>query len=221
MPQSYFSPEALTFLTQLKKNNRRPWFQKNKSRYDATIKEPCIRFISDFAIPLHDISPYLVADPRKSMFRIYRDIRFSHDKKPYKTHVGLQFGLRGPQGKDVHVPGYYLHMEPGDCGVYAGIWHPDNPTLLKIREAIVARPDEWKKVTRGFELVGDTLSRPPHGFPKDHPLIEDLKRKDFMITVPLEDDDICSARFMAQFTKACKKMAPLVEFVAKALDLKW
>lgn len=221
MPQSYFTPEALVFLKQLKKNNRRPWFLKNKERYEQSVKEPCIRFISDFAVPLHDISPHLVADPKNSMFRIYRDIRFSHDKKPYKTHVGLHFGLRGRDGKTVHVPGYYLHLEPGDCGIYAGIWHPDTPSLHKIRTAIVSNPNQWKKATRGWDMYGESLSRPPHGFPKDHPLVEDLKRKDFMISTPLEDDDICSPKFKSNFNRNCRKMAPLVEFLAKALEMKW
>ena len=220
MPQAHFSGDLFTFLTQLKKNNRRPWFLKNKPRYEAVVKEPCIGFVTDFAIPLHDISSYLISDPRSSMFRIYRDIRFSSDKKPYKTHVGLKFSLKsGPQ--NVHVPGYYLHLEPGDCGVYAGIWHPDNPTLLKIRNAIVANPEAWSKATRGWELIGDALARPPRGFPADHPLIDDLKHKDFMITANFSEKDICSPKFMSEMVKACRKMSPLVEFLAKALALKW
>ena len=220
MPQAHFSPDLFLFLSQLKKNNRRPWFLKNKSRYEVSIKEPCVRFVTDFAVPLQSISAHIASDPRTSMFRIYRDIRFSHDKKPYKTHVGLRFPVR--RGKeDVHVPGYYLHLEPGDCGVYAGIWHPDNPTLLKIREAIVARPEAWKKATRGWELIGDALSRPPRGFPCDHPLVEDLKHRDFMISAHFSEKDICSPKFMNEMAKACKKMSPLVEFLVRALEMKW
>jgi uncharacterized protein (TIGR02453 family) len=220
MPPSYFSPDLFEFLVKLKRNNRREWFQKNKATYELLIKEPSIRFISDFAQHLHEISPHLVADPRNSMFRIYRDIRFSADKKPYKTHVALQFNHRG-NGKNVHAPGYYLHIEPGRCLMGAGSWHPDGPSLLKIREAIVARGDDWKKATKGWELAGESLSRPPRGFPNDHPLIEDLKRKDFLFVMDLSEKQICSPKFMGEFVSGCGKMAPLVAFLSKALSLKW
>lgn len=220
MPQAYFSPEVFVFLKQLKRNNKREWFLRNKERYEQVIKEPCIRFISDLASDMEAISTHLACDPRSSMFRIYRDIRFSADKKPYKTHVGLQFSHRG-NGKDVHAPGYYLHFEPGQSFVCAGIWRPDTASMLKIREAIVARPQEWKKACRGGELVGDTLTRPPRGFAPDHPLIEDLKRKDFLVSTDLDEKAICNSRFRNDFVKTCRKMAPMVEFLAKALDMKW
>ena len=220
MPQSYFSSDLFEFLAKLKRNNRREWFQKRKPQYEQVIKEPCIRFISEFAQHLHEINPHLVADPRSSMFRIYRDIRFSADKKPYKTHVGLQFNHRGG-GKNVHAPGYYLHMEPGQSFVAAGVWHPDRASLLKIREAIVARPEEWKKATKGWELGGESLSRPPRGFPIDHPLVEDLKRKDFLLLIDLNEKQICSPKFMGEFVKGCREMAPMVEFLAKGMGMKW
>ena len=220
MPPSYFSADLFDFLIKLKRNNRREWFQKNKATYESLIKEPCIRFISDFAQHLNEISPQLVADPRSSMFRIYRDIRFSPDKKPYKTHVGLQFNHRG-NGKNVHAPGFYFHLEPARCFMAAGSWHPDGPSLLKIREAIVARPAEWKKTTKGWEMVGESLSRPPRGFPCDHPLVEDLKRKDFLLLIDLNEKQICSPKFMSEFVRGCRKMAPMVEFLSRALALKW
>jgi uncharacterized protein (TIGR02453 family) len=220
MPSSpYFTPDLFDFLVRLKRNNRREWFQKNKPKYEQIIKEPCIRFVIDAAMPLHNVSPYLRSDPKSSLFRIYRDVRFSNDKRPYKTHIGMQFSAGA---KDVHAPGYYLHLEPGGCFVCGGIWQPDRIPLLKIREAIVAQPENWKKACRGLTLSNeDKLSRPPRGFPGEHPLVEDLKRKSFIALVDLTQTQICGPRFMTEFAKATKKIAPMVEFLAKALEVKW
>jgi len=217
--QAYFTSDLFDFLTRLKRNNRREWFLKNKPRYEQLIKEPCIRFVCDAAEPLQSISPHLRSDPKSSMFRIYRDVRFSNDKRPYKTHIGMQFSAGA---KDVHAPGYYLHLEPGGCFVCGGIWQPERIPLLKIREAIVAKPDTWKKATRGLALSDeDKLSRPPRGFPCEHPLMDDLKRKSFIALIDLTEGQICGPRFMNDFAKATKKMAPVVEFLAKALEVKW
>ena len=219
--QSYFTPEVFEFLLKLKRNNRREWFLKNKTRYEQVIKEPSIRFVYDAAEPMHVISPHLRSDPKSSLFRIYRDIRFSSDKRPYKTHIGMQFGLSSGS-KDVHAPGYYLHFEPGGCFVCGGIWQPERIPLLRIREAIVARPEEWKQATRGLTLSDeDKLSRPPKGFPREHPLMEDLKRKSLIALIDLNEKQICGKKFMNDFTKSTQKMAPLVEFLAKAMGMKW
>jgi len=219
--QPYFTAELFDFLVRLKRNNRREWFLKNKARYETVIKEPSIRFVCDAAGPLQEISDYLRSDPKSSLFRIYRDIRFSNDKRPYKTHVGMQFGLSSGS-KDVHAPGYYLHLEPGGCFVCGGIWQPDRLALLKIREEIIARPEEWKKVTRGLTLSDeDKLSRPPKGFGREHPLMDDLKRKSIIALIDLNERQICGKGFMADFTKSTRKMAPLVEFLSKAMGMKW
>jgi len=217
--QAYFPSDLFDFLTRLKRNNPREWFLKNKPRYEQLIKEPCIRFVCDAAEPLQSISPHLRSDPKSLMFRIYRDVRFSNDKRPYKTHIGMQFSAGA---KDVHAPGYYLHLEPGGCFVCGGIWQPERIPLLKIREAIVAKPEAWKKATRGLALSDeDKLSRPPRGFPCEHPLMDDLKRKSFIALIDLTEGQICGPRFMNDFAKATKKMAPVVEFLAKALEVKW
>ena len=138
-------------------------------------------FVTIFSGPLRRISQRFVADPRPSggsMFRIYRDTRFARDKSPYKTHIGLQF--RHERAKDVHAPGFYLHLEPGNVFVGAGIWHPDTKTQRAIRQAIVDDPTGWKRATRGRKfgkthaLVGDSLKRPPRDFDAEHPLVEDL-----------------------------------------------
>jgi uncharacterized protein (TIGR02453 family) len=152
------------------------------------------------------------------MFRIYRDTRFSSDKRPYKTHVGMSFPHRGTKQK-VHLPGFYFHLEPESCFAAAGCWHPDNPTLTQIRTAIVERPDAWKKAVRGLELEGDALSRPPRGYPADHPLVEDLKRKDFIASIAFTDAQVCGPGFMTDFLAACRKLSPLVAFLSQALGL--
>ena len=131
-------PALFDFLRELKANNERPWFEENKARYRAEVQGPMLDFIQAFAEPLAEISPHFRADPRAnggSLFRIYRDTRFSKDKTPYKTNVGAHF--RHEAGKDAHAPGFYLHLEPGMCFAGCGVWHPDSPTLGRIRDAIL------------------------------------------------------------------------------------
>lgn len=217
-----FSPELFDFLRQLKRHNNREWFARNKARYQQVVVEPAMQFISGFGPHLARFSPHFVADPRPtrgSLFRIYRDTRFSSDKLPYKTHVGIHFSHE--RGKDAHAPVFYLHLEPDQCFAAAGVWHPDNPALTKIRSAVVREPKEWDKVRRKLELEGDSLTRPPKGFDPNHPLINDIKRKDFVASVALTEEQICGERFMRDFTAACRKMLPLVEFTTRAVGLKF
>jgi uncharacterized protein (TIGR02453 family) len=217
-----FSPELFAFLRQLKRHNDRDWFAKNKMRYQQVAVEPAMLFISGFAASLATLSPYFVADARPtrgSLFRIYRDTRFSSDKLPFKTHIGIRFSHEN--GKDVHAPIFYLHLDPDGCYVAAGVWHPDNRALTRIRSAIVASPEQWEKATRKLELEGESLTRPPKGFCSSHPLIEDLKRKDFVASVALTEEQVCSPKLMQEFTAAGRKLKPLVEFTTKALGLKF
>lgn len=223
MPETpFFAPELFEFLRQLKKRNNRDWFNKNKDRYEMHVRVPALQFIAAFAPRLHQISPHFSADPhptRGSLFRIYRDTRFSADKKPYKTHAGMSFNHAA--GKHVHAPGFYLHLEPEGCFAAAGVWHPDSQALTKIRTAIVREPERWRAATRKLELGGDTLTRPPKGFDPAHPFVEDLKRKDYITSVTFEDEQVCSPKFIRDFDAACRKMAPLVEFTAAALGMKY
>jgi uncharacterized protein (TIGR02453 family) len=223
MPNStFFSPDLFVFLRQLRRHNNREWFAKNKERYQQVIVEPALLFIGCFAPHLARLSPFFLADPRPtrgSLFRIYRDTRFSLDKRPFKTHVGIRFSHAN--GKDAHAPVFYLHLEPENCFVAAGVWHPDNPALTKIRTAVVEQPEGWAKVRRKLELEGDSLTRPPRGYDPKHPFIEDIKRKDFVASVGLSDRQICGPAFMKDFADACRAMLPLVEFTTKALGLKF
>jgi uncharacterized protein (TIGR02453 family) len=222
----YFGAETFAFLEELAKNNNRQWFQENKERYDAHVKEPAISFIVDFEPFLKKISKHFVADPRPvggSLFRIYRDVRFSKDKHPYKTNTGVQF--RHNQGKDVHAPGFYLHLEPNNVFAAVGIWHPDPETLGKIRDAINENPSRWKKAVNEkafrsrFDLSGDSLRRAPKGYDPDHPLIEDLKRKDFVGTTSLTQDAVGNHDFPQDFAEICSAGTPLVTFLCSAVGL--
>ena len=176
MNDSHFTPATFAFLTDLAANNNRPWFMENKARYERDLKEPALRFISDFGPHLGKISSRFRADPRAnggSMFRIYRDTRFSKDKSPYKTYTGIQF--RHEAGKDAHAPGFYLHIQPGSCFAGCGVWHPDGPALARIRQSIDENPAAWKRASRGkrfrgtFELSGDSLIRAPKGYDPSAP----------------------------------------------------
>ena len=141
-----FSADLFKFLAELKNNNNRDWFNENKARYLSNVADPMCRFVAAMGPRLRKISKYYVADPRRhggSMFRIYRDARYSKDKRPYKEHIGCQF--RHVAGKDAHAPGFYAHFEPGQVLIGGGVWMPPSPVLFKIRSAIAEKPDDWKK----------------------------------------------------------------------------
>ena len=221
MPDAaFFRPDLFNFLRQLKRHNNREWFAKNKQRYEEAVRDPALLFIENFGPHLHSLSPHFVADPRPtrgSLFRIYRDTRFSPDKRPFKTHVGIHFSHAS--GKDAHAPAFYLHLEPENCFAAVGVWHPDSRALTKIRMAIAAEPGQWAKARRKLELEGDSLMRPPRGFDPNHRFIEDIKRKDFVALAGLTEAQVCSPKFIRDFAAACRTMLPLVEFTAKALGL--
>jgi uncharacterized protein (TIGR02453 family) len=217
-----FGPELFRFLRDLKANNDRVWFNSNKDRYEKEVRGPALDFVEEFAPHLAEISPHFVADARPSggsLFRIHRDTRFSKDKAPYKTHVGIHF--RHELAKHAHTPGFYLHLEPGSVFTGVGIWRPDAPALLKIREAIAADPKAWRRATAdgAVRLGGESLKRAPTGFDPEHPLIDDLKRKDFIASVELTQKEACSAGFLERFAGTCRETSPLVGFLCEALDL--
>jgi uncharacterized protein (TIGR02453 family) len=184
----YFSAELFRFLAELRTHNNREWFQKNKERYEAQVRDPLLGFIADLGSGLRKINSHIVADPsptRGSMMRIYRDIRFSKHKSPYKTSVAAHFWH--DKGNEGATPGYYLRLEPSGSLVGAGIWRPEPGALGKIRDAIVSDSKRWKRATstgqRGahYEMWGESLQRVPRGYDPDHPFAEDLKRKDFTV----------------------------------------
>jgi uncharacterized protein (TIGR02453 family) len=219
-PQAHFTPEFFRFFRELKAHNDRAWFNANKGRYEAAVRDPMLRFIADFAAPLSRISRRFLADARASggsMFRIYRDVRFSKDKSPYKTHAAASFHHEA-SGR-VHAPGFYLHIGPGEVYAGGGIWHPEPDVLARVREAVVARPAEWKRARKGLELDGERLKRPPAGFDPAHPLIEDLKFKDFIAGAEFSEKEACSPAFTGKIAAAFKEIAPLVKFLCGALRI--
>jgi uncharacterized protein (TIGR02453 family) len=216
----YFDDETLAFLRELKRHNDRDWFAKNKERYERSVKEPFLQFIEDAGPELRSISRSLVADPRPvggSLFRIYRDVRFSKDKSPYKPYASAHF----PLGRGTAGPGYYLHVEPGGSIIAGGMWMPDPHALQAIRERISSRPAEWTKARGELDDDETALKRPPRGFSPDDPMIEDVKRKRFTSSISLTDAQITGPSLMKTFMRGCERLSPLMAFLAPAVGASW
>jgi len=196
---------TIDFLRDLRANNNRDWFQQNKGRYQAELVMPARQFVEAVAADLHQISPYLAGG---TLFRIYRDVRFSADKSPYKTHMGIQF--RHEDGKDVHCPGYYFHVEPGDCFAGAGIWHPDKEQLQAIRGAILAQPQIWLEATQGLSLGGESLKRPQKEW-VGHAQQADLMRKDYVAFEKFPE----AGNPVELFVKFARRSAGLMKFLCQ------
>ena len=180
------------------------------------------------AAPLAKLSPHFRAEPKKvggSLMRIYRDVRFSKDKRPYKTNVGIQF--RHEEGRDVHAPGFYFHVDLEEVFLGVGIWHPDSEPLKQIRKAIDKDPTSWKKAKSGkafrdrYQLAGDSLKRPPKGYDAEHPLIEDLKRKDFIAIQSLDHDDLFDPGLVKNTIANFRAAKPLMAFLCRAVRVKF
>jgi uncharacterized protein (TIGR02453 family) len=228
MPLRYFTPGFFEFFEELSRNNNREWFLKNKQRYETTVRAPMLAFIADFAPRLRKISANFVADPsptRGSMMRIYRNLRFSRDKTPYKTNAAAAFHHRG--ASHFGAPSFYLSLSPAEAFAGVGVWHPEPDAVRKVRDAIVAHPVNWKKAVNDrrflarYELMGDVLSRPPKGYDPAHPLIDDLKRKDFVAGTQFTRSEVCSPKFLDLFTATCATAAPFTRFLTEALGQRW
>lgn len=223
-----FDPDTLAFLRELSSNNNREWFQANKSRYEDQVLDVALRFILSMQDPLADIAPRFEAQPTRvggSLMRVYRDTRFSKNKTPYKTNVGIQF--RHERAKDVHAPGYYVHIDPDNVFVGIGMWRPDSEPLGAIRNRITGRPAEWQRLLddttfkRRFYLGGEKLTRPPRGFDKDHECVEDIKRKSFIAVQDFAVDDCVSPQFQRKVESAFKAGTPFMQFLCKAVGVKF
>jgi uncharacterized protein (TIGR02453 family) len=221
-----FRPALYTFLGRLAKHNERGWFNDHKSEYDAAVRAPALEFIRGMEPRLADLSPHFRAIARRSggsLMRIYRDIRYSNDKTPYKTNVGIQF--RHAIGHDVHAPGYYLHLAPGECFAGVGIWRPESHVLRRLRDFLADNPGGWRSAvetvafSRQFTLSGESLIRPPRGYPPDHPLLEDLKRKDFIAIAPLRREETLAGDFPERLTARFAAATPFMRYLCQALEL--
>ena len=226
MATRYFTPELFKFLKDLKENNNREWFKANQERYEDNVRQPALDFITDFGTTLDTLSPHFLADSRTvggSLFRIQRDTRFAKDKTPYKLNTGVHF--RHEQAKDAHAPGFYIHLEPGRCFIGAGLWRPETKVAYQIREYIDAEQGAWKTATGAkgfagvFELGGDALKRPPKGFDPEHPLLEDLKRKDFIATQNLTQGQVTRTDFPSFFEQQCRAAEPFMKFLCASVGV--
>ena len=223
-----FYPSTLRFLEELTANNNRDWFAENKARYEEEVLDVALRFIQSMQEPLAEIAPHFVAMPTRvggSLMRVYRDTRFSKNKTPYKTNIGIQF--RHEQAKDVHSPGYYLHIEPHQVFLGAGMWRPEAEPLRGIRERIAARPAEWRRalrdpqLQRNFSLGGDSLSRPPRGFSKDQDCIDDIKRKSFIAVRDMDPATCLKPQFQRTVESSFRMAEPFMRFLCKSVGVRF
>jgi uncharacterized protein (TIGR02453 family) len=220
-----FGAETFHFLTELEHNNNRPWFAENKARYDELVFEPAMDFIVAMGPHLAKLSGDIDAIPKRqggSLMRVYRDTRFSKDKTPYKLNIGIQFRHRW--GKDAHAPGFYCHISNQDIFLGAGMWRPDPPSLAAIRQRIDNKAELWNKILttpafkRRYQLGGSSLKRPPKGYTADNPMVEELKRKDFIAVCHLSPEDVASAGFAAKAARIYAAGNPLMKFLCDAIQ---
>lgn len=223
-----FPEKTLAFLHKLSQNNERDWFQAHKADYEAGVLEPSLDFIQALEQPLAKLSPRLLCIPKRvggSLMRIYRDTRFAHDKRPYKTNIGIHF--RHDAFRDIHGPGYYFHVGLDECFAAGGIWHPEPASLEKIRQHIVDQPKAWGAVRRATSRLGDSAfhgdaaKRVPRGFAADHPWVEDLKRKDFIVTRRFDEGLLYSADLQDFVLETYAALKPLMKFICTSQGMRF
>ena len=220
----HFGPDFFRFLVDLRDHNNRPWFLAHKDRYETAVRDPFLRLVADLGPLLQKLHPPFAADPSPvggSMMRIYRDIRFSRDKSPYKTYVAAHFRHADLKGES--APALYLHLEPGKSGLGGGIWRPAPPVAKRIRDAIVRDSQRWRRLTLGrrftstYTLAGESYKRTPRGYAADHPLADDLRRQDFIIGSPLTEPQIASRSFLELVIDRYKTAMPLMQFLVDSV----
>ncbi|HEX3703725.1 MAG TPA: DUF2461 domain-containing protein [Vicinamibacterales bacterium] len=221
-PAPRFPPETLAFLRALKRNNRRDWFQPRKGQYEAKVRAPMIAIIDKLAVDFRRFAPELVASPKVSLYRIYRDTRFSEDKTPYKTHVAASFPWRGlPRHEGA---GVYFHLAPDGLWIGGGMYAPPAPQLHAVREHIAANLGRLRRIIAapGFKktfgaLEGSKLQRVPRGFSKDHKAAELLKHRQFLAGVELPAPFASDPTFYRRLLGILRQAVPLVRFLNEPL----
>lgn len=213
---------AVEFLTELKNNNNREWFQKNKSRYE-TIKADLTAFLQKLipAIAAFD-KEVAVITPQDCIFRIYRDVRFSNDKSPYKTQIGAFISKTGRKGNQ---PGYYVHLEPGQSFLAGGLYMPPPDLLKAVRSEIFFNTGDFKAIINNPEFIRffgslddfDKLTRPPKGFDPEWPDIELLRYRSYVVTHKVDENILHSSAYVNHCIEAFKAMHPLNTFLRKAM----
>jgi len=230
---SFFTPASLTFLRGLARNNRRDWFEAHRAEYETAILKPMREFVEEMDVRLARLAPEIVGDPKRSLFRIYRDVRFSKDKSPYKTHAACWFFHRDAThrvGQESHGggAGFYFHVQPGGCLDAGGIWMPPREALGKIRDAMAAKPAAFTRVVsapatvRRFGALDEdaVLTRVPRGYDPDHPAAKWLRYQSFTLGRALSDAQVTSARLPALVAEDFAAMLPLVRWLNASLGLK-
>ena len=226
---AYFSDASFKFLHGLAAHNNKTWFNDHKPQYEEHLRQPFLRLIGDLQPDIEAISPHFRADPRTvggSLYRIQRDARYSHDKSPYKTWQGARFYHE--RRRLQIVPLFYLHLQPGNCFLGGGLWHPEPENMRKVRQFIFDNPASWERavrdpaITRRFAMDTDEkLQRPPRGYPADHPHIEDLKQRNWVYSRPLTDAQMCSPQLRQTLVKDYTTLAPFIDYLCAALDLEF
>ena len=217
-PSPAFTPETLRFLRGLKRNNRREWFEQRREIYERSVKAPMLALIEQLTQGMTAYAPAHVRPAARCMFRIYRDTRFSTDKKPYKTHQGAWWAhnaLAKTSGA-----GYYLHVSDTELVVAAGVYMPEKDQLLAIRRHLLEHHSEWKRLIAGRSLLRSfavhepmALVRPPKGFPPDHPAMEWIKWRQWGVTAHLPAEQALAPHLARQIEKRFRLAAPLVDFL--------
>ena len=214
-----FPPEAIKFLRSLKKNNRREWFQPRKEQFETHLKAPMLLLIEELNHDLAKYAPEYVTEPKKALFRIYRDTRFSNDKRPYKTNIAAVFRRRGVEGG-----GLYFSVSDENVEVAAGIYHPTREVMLAVRQYIAEHHQEFRRLlddrqTKKLcgELQGDELSRAPKGFDPAHPALDLIRKKDWILDVTLEPSIATTPELYKNISVLFRAMHPVSEFLNKPL----
>ena len=222
-PFAGFPPEALSFFRRLKRNNNRPWFQKHKDEYEENVRFPMQCLIASLGPRMADVAPDFDFNPKKSIFRIYRDTRFSNNKTPYKTNIAAYFQARGKKSP-AERPGLYVGIELGEIFIGGGLYMPSGEQLKSIRKSIAEHPDDYLSViedpafTKMFgEVMGDKLVKAPLGYPKDHPMIVHLRLKQFFVGKEFGEEECLKPRFVDTVAKYFAGTMPMVRWLEKAL----
>jgi uncharacterized protein (TIGR02453 family) len=227
-----FSPKALTFLRGLARHNRKEWFEEHRPDYERELKAPLSALIEEMDVRLAEFAPEIVGSPKKSAFRIHRDVRFSKDKSPYKTHVACWFFHRDVGTRIVSEAvhggaGFYIQVKPGESFCGGGIWMPPRPALQKIRESLVDDLEGFEAIVkdkgfrRRFGALDEEgrLTRVPRGYAPDHPAAEWLRFPSFTVGTDLTDAEVTSSRLPATLARHYAALTPFVRWLNSALGL--
>ena len=231
LPFAGFSPAAIQFLADLAQNNDRAWFQPRKPEFERLLKEPFEAMIEALAVRLAAHGVPMLADPKRSPFRIYRDTRFSKDKAPYKTHLGATFpwvedvpGAEAGGGHDerAHGNGGYFHFQPGEMYVGGGLWRMEQVRVEAGRAAVLARPDQVREAVEDPRFVDwfggvhphDELKRFPPGYPQDHRLAHMFRWKDVVFGRRLSDEEALSPDLPDRLAEGYATAMPVFRFLA-------